>query len=116
MIFSRNGQDCILLEEGSDDKCPICGMATKKMCFSWNIFHGEARSSCCGAPYQIKDFYIEKPTDDDKAFFDHLNGKYIWFKIPTKYIKPLKEAMKELEKTNINDKDVFSRVEEIVGD
>ncbi len=96
------------------DKCPICDTPRNKMCFSWRIFHGEADSSCCGAIYQIKDFYIENPTDEEKKLLEMLAGDFIELSIKLDWVEPLKQALKETGKRNINDEGVIELAQSLV--
>ena len=99
-----NNRKHILLDK--QDVCPICGTPRNNMRFSWRIFHGEANSSCCGAIYQIKDYYIENPTDEEKKLLTMLAGEYIEFNIQPDYIEPLKQALNATGKHSIVDEDV----------
>ena len=96
------------------DKCPICDTPRESMRFSWRLFHGEATSSCCGAIYQIKDFHIENPTDEEKKHLEMLAGDFIEFKIKPEWIEPLKQALQKLGKRNINDEGVIELAESMV--
>lgn len=99
MKMTVNGRTVTLLDK--DDHCPICDASRDKMVFSWNMFHGEANSSCCGATYQIKDYFIDNPTEEEKEYLKLLAGDYIEFVIKDSWIEPLKEAMKELSESMI---------------
>lgn len=104
-----NGKKHILLSK--DDKCPICQTAVKDMAFSWGMFHGEADSSCCGATYQIKDFHIESPSDEQQQYLEYLKNGYIDFKIKHEWVEPLQIALKEVGATNIKREDVLEAAE-----
>jgi len=107
-----NDEKCLLLDK--QDKCPICDTPRESMCFSWRIFHGEATSSCCGAIYQIKDFYLENPTDEEKKRLEMLAGDFIEFRIKLDWIEPLKQALQKLGKRNINDEGVIELAQVIL--
>ncbi len=85
-----------------DDNCPICGTPVKDMVFTWNMAHGEATSSCCGAVYQIKDYYIEKPTKQEKECLKLLREGYIEFLIREDWVEPLKKAINSIGIKNIH--------------
>ena len=74
----------------------------------WNMFHGEATSSCCGAVYQLKDYHIENPNEGEQKLLDLLSGEYIEFNIKNEWVEPLRKAIKETGKTDINDDEVMS--------
>lgn len=99
-----------------NDTCPLCQLPLKNATFSWNLFHGEANSSCCGATYQMKDYHIEKPNAEEKQLLEMLSGKWIQFKIKEEWIIPLRTAMHELQIHNINNEEVIKKAEEIFGD
>jgi len=104
MILTVKGKRHLLL--GPDDKCPICDRPTNDIYGEWNFFHGEITSYCCGAVYQTKDYYIEKPTVEEKELLKMLAGEYIEFNIKQEWVEPLKKAMKELGETNISENGV----------
>lgn len=100
-----NGYKHILLSKR--DNCLICDTPYDKMRFRWRAFHGEAASSCCGAVYQLKDFYIENPTDEQKQLLQLLaSGDYIEFAIGDTWIQPLREAIEKIGIKDINNDDV----------
>lgn len=107
------GKEHILLD--SDDKCPLCRASRNQMVFSWNTFHGEATSSCCGAVFQLKDYYIENPTDEEKELLEALRGDFIEFTIKSEWIEPLKQAMKNVGITDINNNDVYEEAKAILA-
>ncbi len=96
-----------------NDSCPICNMPVRDMHFRWNIADGEATSDCCGAIYQIKDYYIEKPTKQEKKCLELLRNGYIEFKIKEDWIEPLKEAIRETGIKDINNRKVFNFAKDI---
>ena len=114
MKLMVKGHEHILLDK--TDVCPICGKPRNQMCFSWLVFHGSAESSCCGAVYQIKDFHIDNPDEDEKKLLELLAGDYIEFSIDSEWIEPLKQAISELGIKDINNEEVYelakSRVEQ----
>src|SRR3990167_6060598 len=107
-----NGKKHLLLDK--QDKCLICDTPRDKMCFSWRMFHGAAESSCCGAIYQLKDYYIDNPTDEEKKFLEMLAGDYIEFSIKFDLIEPLKQALKESGKRDINDEGVIELAQQLM--
>jgi transcription elongation factor Elf1 len=108
-----NKTNHIILEE--NDKCYVCGCDRSSMCFSWNMFHGQATSSCCGASYQLKDYYIENPTDTEKEYLDLLKKSgNIDLSIDEKYLDAVKKIYDTGEYDNINDKGFVDKVMEIV--
>ena len=92
---------------GKDDKCPICDTPREKIYGTWNIFHAEITSYCCGATYQTTDYHIENPTPEEENLLKMLAGEYIEFNLKQEWIEPLKIAMKELNASNINDDGVI---------
>lgn len=110
VVLTVKGKERLLLDK--NDKCPICDTPRNKMVFLWRMFHGEAESSCCGAIYQIKDYYIEKPTDEEKKLLEMLAGDYIEFSIAPDWIEPLRLALKETRCRNINNDGVILLAEE----
>ena len=107
-----NGKEKILLDK--NEPCTICNSSRDKMFFSWNMFHGEATSSCCGAIYQLKDYYIDKPTEEQVDYLKLLARDYIELSIKQEYIEPLQRAMKELSAKNINEEGVIKLAENYV--
>ena len=85
------------------DKCPICGENLSHVAFSWRMFHGEATSTCCGAIYQIKSWYVD-PKTNKRDIIDFSNslddGVSIYIKIDERLFIPLKNA---IDKTGIKD-------------
>jgi len=100
-IIIVNGCEKLIVHK--DEECPICGSLLKDVAFTWRMFHGEAYSSCCQAIYQIKDFYIENPTKEQKNFLAMLAGDYYQLKIYSHWIEPLKKAMKQLKSNYLSD-------------
>jgi hypothetical protein len=104
------GEEYFLLDQ--NDVCPICGAARKQMRFQWRMFHGEVNSSCCGAIYQVKGFYIENPTKEEQKLLEALRNGFIWLKIPSQWIDPLKQAVEQTGK-NIDSEQVKQAVEQM---
>jgi hypothetical protein len=77
-----NGNERLLLD-AENDNCPICNTPLNQVYFTWGVFHGEARSSCCKALFQIKDYCIKNPTDEEKELLAALAGDHIEFAIKT---------------------------------
>lgn len=96
------------------DVCPICKTPLTNVAYRWNIFHGEATGDCCGAIFQIKDYYVDPETtpQDEIDFVDSLgkNGR-IEFCIKDMCIKPLAKAIKETGIKNINNETVMALAE-----
>jgi hypothetical protein len=103
MITLINGEQKYRLLS-KDDNCEICDAPRSKMVFSWNTMHGEATSECCGATYQVKNFYIKDPNEVQKQMLDLLRGDHIMGCVKLEWIEPIREAMKELGADKINDK------------
>ena len=101
----------------SKDKCPICETPLKNVYFTWRILHGEAMSSCCGAVYQIKSYWVDKNKyPEEYEFAKSLdNPEKILFKINEEWIEPLKQAIKKTGIKNIHYPDVFELAKEIRG-
>lgn len=98
------------------DECPLCGMKLDQVGFTWNLFHGEAKSSCCGADYQLKSWWVDKEKYPEVYEFSESldNPERIFFKIAEKWIMPLKKAMKELNATNIRHEGVLKLAEALL--
>ena len=109
-----NGKEHTLLDK--NDKCPICGTDRKKMRFIWNMFHGEATSDCCGAIYQIKDYYIENPTDEERELLEALRGDFIEFAIKEDWVEPLKQAILKTGIQDITNDTVMDEARSIRGE
>jgi len=97
------------------DKCPICGTALKDVGFTWNIMHGEATASCCGAIYQIKSWWVDEEKEPElHKFAESLDSPdRIYLKIKDYWIKPLQKAMSELNTKRLNN-DVYQLAEQIL--
>lgn len=108
-----NGKEHILLS--SEDECPICASKCNEMVFSWNMFHGQATSSCCGAVFQLKDYYIENPTDEEKELLEALRGDFIEFSIKNEWVGPLKKAIQNTGIIDINNDDVIEEAKTIMA-
>ncbi len=101
------------------DSCPICDTPLSTVSFSWNIFHGEASASCCGAPYQLKSYYVDEQERGKEAadFAESLDAPdRIQCKIDGKYLNAYRQALKELGENNINSDAVYKRTAEILGE
>ncbi len=109
-----NGEDRLILNH-IKDKCPICGTPLKEAEFMWRLFHGEAKSSCCGAIYQLKSYWVDKNKHPEEYEFSESldNPAKIWFKIDEEWINPLKQAMKETGIKNIHNDEVFDLAQKI---
>lgn len=108
----------ISLVDKNLDNCPVCAQPLKDTWGSWNMMHGEMKISCCGAPYQVKDYYVDDTKQAAYAdYFRELNKPGIMsLSVDTEYIEPLKQAMKELGVRNVNDDSVYRRAIEIKAD
>lgn len=101
------------------DNCPLCDTPLSSVGFSWNIFHGEASASCCGAPYQLKSYHVdeEERGKQAKEFAESLDAPdRIQCKIDGKYLAAYRQAFEELGKKRVGDKTVHARVGEILGE
>ena len=107
------GTERILLD--ANDVCPICETKRENMRFSWNMFHGEATSSCCGAVFQIKDYHIDNPNDEQKELLEGLRGDYIEFNIKREWVEPLKQAIEKVGITDINNGEVMEEAKAIIA-
>lgn len=91
-----------------DELCPICGNPLEH--FTWNMFHGEVTSHCCGAVLQIKDFYIDEDYSEEYRDFVKNIGKdevgYM-FNIPEEWFPHLRKAMDETGIKNIQNDEVY---------
>jgi hypothetical protein len=100
-----------------EDNCPICNTPLADVGFEWNILHGEARSLCCHADYQLKGLHADPkkdPTGEKQRYYDSLNtSDRIEFKIDTEWILPIRQAMQELNARHIDDPGVYKRAKEI---
>ncbi len=91
-----------------DEPCPICGKPLGY--FTWNMFHGEVTSHCCGAILQIKDFYVDEDYSEEYRNFVASIGKDevgYRFEIAEEWIPYLKRAIVETEIYDIHNKKVF---------
>jgi len=91
------------------DNCLLCGEKLSGVGFTWNLFHGEASSSCCGADYQLKSWWVDKEKYPEIYEFSESldNPDRIFFKIAEKWLEPLRKAMSELGLKNIRDTGVI---------
>jgi transcription initiation factor TFIIIB Brf1 subunit/transcription initiation factor TFIIB len=93
-----------------DESCPICGQ--KLGGFSWNMFHGEVTSSCCGCILQFKSYYAgDDATEEYKNFVESIGTNdvgYI-FQIDEEWIEPLKRAINDTGIYNIQNDEVFDK-------
>ena len=102
--------------ERDKDSCPICETPLTEVGFSWRLIHGEAESSCCGAIYQIKDWYVDpsKYGKDIIAFSRSLADlNLVQLKIAQEWIEPLREAIKQTGIQNVWDEKVETYAEGI---
>lgn len=100
-ILHVNNNKRLLL--GAADACPICDTPRTEMIFTWNLRHGEATSNCCGAIYQIKDYYIDDPSEEQQELLKCLKGEFIEFCIKEEWISPIRQSLKETGKKTIDD-------------
>ena len=112
---TKNGEREFILVDRKTDNCPVCGEPLSSVFFTWNTFHGEASSSCCNAPYQVKDYCIDEDQPQSyKDFVCSLGKPLIWCKVDSKYIKALHQAFSEgLPKDCYND-ETYQRMCEII--
>lgn len=107
-----NGVETILLDK-TKDNCPICDTPLRDVRWTWNIFHGSARASCCGVDYQLKDYYIDNPNEEQQQHMDRLREpNTIQISVYEKYFETLKKAMKDTGSDTVND-DVIKRAIEM---
>jgi len=91
-----DGDERVLLNRQTDS-CPICDTQLKNVLFTWNIPHGEAKASCCGADYQLQDYYVEDPSEEREILLQKLREPdTILIQVQGDWFKPLRKAMKEL--------------------
>ena len=95
------------------DPCPICKTPRDEIYFSWNMFHGEATSSCCNSVYQLKDYFVEELSDETREMFSLFEEGYIQLTIPVDWIKPLQKAMKEVGLQDVNNDEVYELAKSI---
>lgn len=51
-----------------EDSCPMCDTPLKDVSLEWaSDFHGHAKSSCCGAHYQILSYYVDEEKGAEKV-------------------------------------------------
>ena len=91
-----------------NEKCPICGKELGY--FTWNMFHGEVTSHCCGAVLQIKDWYVEDNVPEKFKNFVKSVGQddvgYI-FNIGEEWFPHLQHAIEETKIYNIQNDKVY---------
>ena len=99
-----------------DEVCPICDKPLGR--FTWNMFHGEVTSHCCGVVLQIKDFYVDEDYSEEYKEFIKNIGKdeigYI-FNIPDEWIMPLRTAIEETGIYDIQNDEVFELAKQYKG-
>lgn len=99
-----------------NDKCPICGTARKDMSFTFTMFTNEATSNCCNALFQIGEYHIDNPTEEEKQLLADLRGDFIEFKIKEEWIEPLKQSISEIGIADLDNDDVVEKAKEIMMD
>ena len=108
-ILEFDGREVILLDK-TKDNCPICDTPLKDVRWTWNVFHGSAYSSCCHTDYQLKDYYIDNPNEEQQQHMDRLKEtNTIEISVYEKYFEPIKKAMKDIGSDVVND-DVIDRM------
>jgi len=100
-----NGEKHILIK--NNEPCALCG---GRIYCSWNLFHGEATSHCCGAVYQIKDYHIGNPTEEQQILLDMLKGEYIELRITEEYINAIKKVFAEEGIQNIQAEGFYEKI------
>lgn len=115
-ITLSDGKERILLDTKKDD-CLICGTPLKDVYFEWGIMHGNATTSCCNTPHQIKDYYIdpEKHPKDVVEYVKKLGGGRIEFSVKKEWIEPLKKAIEKTGIRNINDDTVLREAHKLLS-
>ena len=98
----------------NDDVCPICGTKIKDIMFKYSMFHGRARASCCGATYQLSDYYIKNPDEKKRQELELLRNGYIRLEIDSKWIYPLKKAIEITKIKDIDNPNVYKIAKEIM--
>ena len=107
-----------LIVNPQEDNCPLCDTPLKEVGFSWQIFHGEAKSSCCGNIFQIKSYHVdeEKYGKEAKDFAESLDKpERIQSKIYGEYLVAYKKAFEELNIRQVSDKQVQERVKVLLN-
>lgn len=106
-----------LIVNPEEDNCPLCDKPLKDVGFSWQIFHGEAKASCCGNIFQLKSYYVdeEKYGKEAKDFAESLDKPdRIQCKIDGKYLEAYKKAFEELGIAEVSNKEVHKMVGELL--
>lgn len=118
MITKTNGKEYehILLDRRTDN-CPLCDEPLKDFIGSWNLFHGEVSSRCCGAPYQTKDYYVdpEKSEGYDEYFKELNKPHYLGFSVSNEWVEPIRKAFAETGIKDVRDKSVMELAEKYKG-
>lgn len=66
------------------------------------MFDNEAKADCCGAHYQLTDYYISNPTKSESKLLKLLaSGKYAMLSCDEKLIPAIKRLMKETKSKDI---------------
>jgi|SRR3990167_1497272 len=106
-----------LIVNPKEDNCPLCDKPLKDVGFSWQIFHGEAKASCCGNIFQIKSYYVdeEKYGKEAKDFAESLDKpERIQSKIDGKYLEAYKKAFEELGIKEVSNPAIHKRVSNLL--
>lgn len=110
MITKKDGKEYkhLLLNKRTDN-CPLCDEPLKHFSGSWNMFHGEVSSSCCGAPYQTKDYYVDpEKSEGYEKYFKELNKPhYLSLSVADEWIEPIRKAFAETGIKSIKDNSVI---------
>lgn len=110
-----DGKERTLLNQETDN-CPICDTPLKNVSYSWNMLHGNAKASCCGIDYQIKDLYVSPEKSKERiAFNERLKESgIIELSCMPDWIEPIRQAMKQSGIKKVND-EVINIAEKIKG-
>lgn len=101
-----------------EDNCPLCDTPLKNVGFTWAIFHGEAKSSCCGNIFQLKSYSVDEEKQGKEAvdFAESLDKpERIQCKIDGEYLTAYKKAFEELGVKQVSNEDVQKRVGELLN-
>jgi len=111
-----DGKEHITVDPKTEN-CVICDTPLKDVSFDWNVFHGSAKSSCCGVDYQLKSYYVnEDKSEELKAYAKSLDSPdKIECSCKREYIEPLKKAMKALNETALTKSVIDMAHEEVTN-
>ena len=110
-----NGEEHLILNPKTEN-CPLCDTPLKEVCWSWNMFHGEATSSCCQMVCQIKSYHVDEARVEERAFAESLdNPERIEFCIDKKWIEPIREGFSKTGVKNCKDKEVYEIAKEVLA-